>query len=111
VRQAEPPLARAFGRAKIPKGGCFAAAGAVTNKRPSLVTVYHAADCGLCERALEIVNALHAEVDFDLQVIDIGGNAELEHRYRELLPVVEIDGEQAFTYFVDSGALRSRLEA
>jgi hypothetical protein len=43
--------------------------------------------------------------------VDIGGDAELERRYRELLPVVEIDGEQAFTYFVDSDALRSRLEA
>ena len=51
------------------------------------------------------------EVDFDLEVIDIGGSLELERRYRELLPVVEIDGEEAFTYFVDSGALRSRLEA
>ena len=43
------------------------------------------------------------QVDFDLEVIDIGGSPELERRYRELLPVVEIDGEQAFTYFVDSG--------
>ena len=51
------------------------------------------------------------QVDFDLEVIDIGGSPELERRYRELLPVVEIDGEEAFTYFVDSGALRSRLEA
>jgi Glutaredoxin-like domain (DUF836) len=50
------------------------------------------------------------QVDFDLEVIDIGGNPELERRYRELLPVVEIDGEEAFTYFVDSEALRSQLE-
>ena len=51
------------------------------------------------------------QVGFDLEMIDIGGSPELERRYRELLPVVEIDGEQAFTYFVDSDALRSRLEA
>jgi hypothetical protein len=51
------------------------------------------------------------QVDFDLEVIDIGGSPELERRYRALLPVVEIDGEQAFTYFVDSDGLRSRLEA
>jgi hypothetical protein len=44
-------------------------------------------------------------------VIDIAGSLELERRYRELLPVVEIDGEQAFTYFVDGEALRLRLEA
>ena len=30
-------------------------------------------------------------------------------RYRALLPVIEIDGEQAFTYFVDPDALRDRI--
>jgi hypothetical protein len=60
---------------------------------------------------LEIVTEARGRVDFDLEVIDIEGTPELERRYRELLPVVEIDGEQAFTYFVDSEALRSRLEA
>jgi hypothetical protein len=43
-------------------------------------------------------------------VIDIEGDHDLESSYRELLPVVEIDGERAFTYFVDSDALRARLE-
>jgi hypothetical protein len=37
---------------------------------------------------------------FDLDEVDITGDPELEARYRELLPVVEIDGEQAFTYYV-----------
>ena len=32
--------------------------------------------------------------------MDISGDAELEARYRELIPVVEIDGVQAFTYYV-----------
>ena len=74
------------------------------------VTVYHAADCSLCARALEVVEALRAELVFELDVVDIGGRPELESRYRELLPVVEVDGEQAFSYFVDAEALRSRLE-
>ena len=36
---------------------------------------------------------------------------ELEARYRELLPAVEIEGELAFTYFVDTEALRTRVGA
>ena len=43
--------------------------------------------------------------------VDITGNEELETRYREWLPVVEIDGERAFVYYVDAGALRRRLGA
>ena len=83
----------------------------MTNKTAPRVTVYHASDCGLCERALEIVRDLRDQVGFELEVIDIRGSAELERRYRELLPVVEIDGQQAFTYFVDADGLRSLLEA
>jgi hypothetical protein len=41
--------------------------------------------------------------------VDIGGDPELEADYREWLPVVEIDGERAFVYYVDAGALRRKL--
>ena len=75
------------------------------------VTIYHARDCVLCERALEVVEEVRTKVGFELERIDIGGRPELEARYRELLPVVEIDGVRAFTYFVDAEALRLRVEA
>jgi hypothetical protein len=35
----------------------------------------------------------------------------LEEAYRELIPVVEIDGERAFTYYVHEAAFRRRLGA
>ena len=43
--------------------------------------------------------------------VDIGGDPELERAYRAAIPVVEIDGERAFTYFVQPEALRQRLKA
>ena len=46
---------------------------------------------------------------FELVAID--GVPELEERFRELIPVVSIDGTVAFTYFVDPDALRERLAA
>ena len=52
---------------------------------------------------------MHDELDFELELIDIGGRADLEARYRELLPAIEVDGELAFTYFVDADAFRARL--
>jgi hypothetical protein len=45
-----------------------------------------------------------------LREVDISGDAELEARYREWLPVVEIDGERAFVYHVDPEGFRRRLE-
>ncbi len=75
------------------------------------VVLFSASDCSLCERAIEVVEKARAELDFELQLVDIAGDPALEARYRELLPVVEIDGVRAFTYFVEPGALRARLRA
>jgi hypothetical protein len=41
--------------------------------------------------------------------VDITGDEALEARYREWLPVVEIDGARAFVYYVDEAALRRKL--
>ena len=41
--------------------------------------------------------------------MDIGSDPELEARYREWLPVIELDGERAFVYYLDEQAFRRRL--
>ncbi len=56
-----------------------------------------------------MVVAAREELHFDLAEIDITGDSELEGRYREFLPVVEIDGRRAFTYFVPPEALRRKV--
>jgi hypothetical protein len=73
--------------------------------------LFHADGCHLCERARAQVAALREELGFELEEVDIGGDEELERRYREWLPVVEVDGERAFVYYVDVPALRRRLLA
>ena len=70
--------------------------------------LFSAEGCHLCERALEVVEQVTAG---DFERVDIGGFPELEAAYRASIPVVEIDGERAFTYFVQPEALRRRLEA
>ena len=75
------------------------------------VVVYHAAACHLCERALVQVRTLHEELGFELREVAIDGDDELEAAYRELIPVVEIDGRQAFTYYVHEDAFRRHVAA
>jgi hypothetical protein len=74
--------------------------------RSARVTLFHAEGCHLCERALEVVREVCGD---DVELVDIGGDRALEARYRERIPVVELDGEPVFTYFVDADALRRRL--
>lgn len=75
------------------------------------VVLYHAPNCHLCERARAVLEELRAELGFDLSEVDISGDDDLEKRYRELLPVVEIDGAQAFVYYVPADAFRRKLGA
>jgi len=74
-----------------------------------VVTLYHAPGCHLCDRARDVLIEARAEVGFDLVEVDISGSQELESEYREWLPVVEIEGERAFVYFVDPIGLRRKL--
>jgi glutaredoxin len=74
--------------------------------RRARVVVYHAADCHLCRRALEVVRGAHDSLSFDLREVDITGDPELEAAYREWLPVVEIDGRRRFTYHVHPDSFR-----
>jgi hypothetical protein len=43
--------------------------------------------------------------------IDITDDPKLEATHREWLPVVEIDGERAFVYYVDPAAFRRKIGA
>ena len=80
-------------------------------KRVAQVVLYTAAGCHLCERARAGLADVRAEVGFDLREVDITGDPALEAEYREWLPVVEIDGERAFVYFVPPDAFRRRIDA
>jgi glutaredoxin len=78
-------------------------------QKPGKVVLYHAEGCHLCAAARRTIEAARVELNFEYEEVDIGGDPELEARYREWLPVVEIDGERAFTYFVHPDALRRKL--
>ena len=69
------------------------------------IRFFHAQACSLCDRARAVLDRVGAP----FEPVDITGVEELEARYREWLPVVEIDGERAFVYFVDEDALRRKL--
>lgn len=74
-----------------------------------VVTVYTARGCHLCERAIDDLAALAADLEFVVEEIDITGDPELEARYRELLPVIEVAGERVSVYRIESEALRHKL--
>jgi hypothetical protein len=73
------------------------------------VTIFTSEGCHLCEQALAVVREGQAREQYEVEVVDITGDIELESEYRALIPVIEIDGVRAFTYFVTVDALLDRL--
>jgi glutaredoxin len=73
------------------------------------VTIYLAQGCHLCASAQRVIASVREEIPFDLVEVEIDEDPELERAYRERIPVVEVDGEEAFTYFVHPDGLRRRL--
>ena len=70
------------------------------------VRLYVADGCHLCGAAVDVVRTVCGD-DFDL--VDITGDEGLERRYRVLIPVVEIDGEERFRFEVHEDDLRAAL--
>ncbi|MHB1568228.1 MAG: glutaredoxin family protein [Solirubrobacteraceae bacterium] len=73
------------------------------------VVLYGRAGCCLCDDARTVLERVRAQIPFALQERDIETDERLLAAYLERIPVVEIDGVQAFELFVDEGDLRSRL--
>jgi glutaredoxin len=77
----------------------------------SEIVVYSRPDCHLCADAMAALRGLQAELGFDLREQDIDGDEALQRAYFERIPVVTLDGEELFDYFVDETVLRERLES
>lgn len=76
-----------------------------------VVTLYSRPGCHLCDDARAVLLAVQAEHPFDLVELDIEADDALLRAYLERIPVVAIDGAEAFEFFVDAAALRDRLAA
>jgi glutaredoxin len=73
------------------------------------IDLYGREGCHLCEDARAQLLALQAEYGFALNDIDIEADDELHKRYLERIPVIVLDGEHLFDFFVDEAVLRDRL--
>jgi hypothetical protein len=77
---------------------------------PSVV-LFASEGCHLCGQAKAQLAELRDELGFELVEIAIDRDPELESRYRELIPVVEIDGERVCTFYVQPEPFRRKLAA
>jgi glutaredoxin len=73
------------------------------------VTLYSRAGCHLCDDARAALERVRAAAAFELEEVDIETDDALHARYLGRIPVVALDGEELFDYFVDETALAGRI--
>jgi glutaredoxin len=75
-----------------------------------MVTVYSRHGCHLCEDAVKTLESMREELAFEIEIIYIDGDAELEKLYGNEVPVIHINGEHHDFYKVDPERFRTSLE-
>ena len=74
------------------------------------VVIYTKTHCSLCEDAVAAVERLQQRLPFELRVVDITTLAQAELlRYRYEIPVVFVNGQEAFRHRVDERVLEQLL--
>jgi len=75
------------------------------------LTLYSRAGCHLCDEMKAVVDRVSRTVPLTCDVIDIGGNEELEAAYGLEIPVLLVNGKKAAKYRVAEADLLRRLLA
>jgi glutaredoxin len=74
------------------------------------ITLYTKPDCPLCDHAKAKLARARIRRAFDLEEIDVTTDPALEARYGLRIPVVAIDGREAFEHRVILDELLRRLD-
>lgn len=75
------------------------------------VVLYGKPGCHLCDDARVVLERVRAERPFELVDCDITTEDGLLKAYFDRIPVVTVDGEEMFEFFVEEAALRNHLES
>jgi hypothetical protein len=73
------------------------------------VVLFGRPGCCLCDEARDVLLRVRAQQPFALREQDIEQDEALLHRYLERIPVVSIDGIEAFELFVDEAEFVRQL--
>ena len=76
----------------------------------TLVTLYGKPGCCLCDEARAEVESVRERLGFELREVDVSLDPGAWARYGERIPVVEVDGEEAFELRVSASELEERLD-
>jgi len=76
---------------------------------PTTVRMYSRPGCHLCDEARQVILAERARTGFAYEEIDVSGDDALELEYGIRIPVVLVNGEEAFEIQIDPSAFATAV--
>ena len=67
----------------------------------TVLTLYGKPGCCLCDDARDAIAAVRDRHPFELREVDVSLDPGLQRDYGERIPVLEVDGEEAFELRID----------
>ncbi len=74
------------------------------------IEIYSKPNCSLCDKAKAVIEKIKSERAITISEIDISKDPVLFEKYKEKIPVVFINGKQAFVYKIHETTLRKKLD-
>jgi glutaredoxin len=74
------------------------------------VVLYGKAGCCLCDEAKQVVDYVRQRRPFELTEVDVSLDPVLHARYGERIPVIEVNGNEAFELGVTAPELANLLD-
>jgi glutaredoxin len=74
------------------------------------VVIYSRPGCHLCEEAKNVMEASGCREEYTLEEINIESDPELLRRYRYDIPVITINGKDAFTHRLTANEFRLKVK-
>ena len=76
---------------------------------PRLI-LYYREGCHLCEAMLQALRGLQLQLGFELQLVDVDRDPELQRRYDEWVPVLCMGEREICHYHLDEQVLLQALD-
>lgn len=77
---------------------------------PIRIEIYSRPGCHLCDQARAVIEEFRGVYAMTIRTISVETSVDLENRYGTDIPVVFLNGEEAFRHRVDRGLLERKLK-
>ncbi len=74
------------------------------------IDIYSKPECSLCDKAKAVIKKFKNKYPLTISEIDISSDPVLFGKYKEKIPVIFINGRQAFVYKVHEITLKKKLD-